>query len=287
MANPTSAFGWQMPTNTDLVKDLPADFEIFGQAVDDSLADLKGGTTGQVLAKASNSDMDFSWVAQDDANAIQNSIVDAKGDLITATANDTPSRLAVGTNGQVLKANSSTSTGLEWGSVSVSDSFTLLNSGSTTLSGASTRTVSGISGKDKIFIVIVGASAAANNYFRIRINGVSTSTYFLAGNAYSPDSAYAAYNWNSVSDPSATGWVLGKLSSNAASVMNGGIMIFGCNSTSTKVAHWSAGATTSSGTQPEARISFGYHGDANAVTSVSIVSDGGNFDAGDWYVYGA
>ena len=66
MTNPTSNFGWQMPTSTDLVTDLPADFEVFGQAVDTSLADLKGGTTGQVLSKATNTDMDFTWIAQDD-----------------------------------------------------------------------------------------------------------------------------------------------------------------------------------------------------------------------------
>lgn len=114
MANPTTNFGWQMPTSTDLVTDLPADFEVFGQAVDTSLVDLKGGTTGQVLSKASNTDMDFTWVAQDDSNAIQNAIVDAKGDLITATAADTPARLAVGTNGQTLVADSSTATGLKW-----------------------------------------------------------------------------------------------------------------------------------------------------------------------------
>lgn len=114
MTNPTSNFGWQMPTSTDLVTDLPADFEVFGQAVDTSLADLKGGTTGQVLSKATNTDMDFTWVAQDDSNAIQNAIVDAKGDLISATAADTPARLAVGTNGQVLTADSTAATGLKW-----------------------------------------------------------------------------------------------------------------------------------------------------------------------------
>lgn len=64
MANPTSNFGWQMPTNTDLVTDLPADFETFGQAVDTSLADLKGGTTGQILTKNSNTDMDFVWSSE-------------------------------------------------------------------------------------------------------------------------------------------------------------------------------------------------------------------------------
>ena len=114
MTNPTSNFGWQMPTSTDLVTDLPADFETFGQAVDTSLADLKGGTTGQVLAKASNTNMDFTWVAQDDSNAIQNAIVDAKGDLITATGSDTPARLAVGNNGETLVADSSATTGLRY-----------------------------------------------------------------------------------------------------------------------------------------------------------------------------
>jgi hypothetical protein len=66
MSNPTSNFNWQMPTNTDLVSQLPADFEVFGQAVDSSLADLKGGTAGQVLAKNTNTDMDFVWIEQDD-----------------------------------------------------------------------------------------------------------------------------------------------------------------------------------------------------------------------------
>jgi hypothetical protein len=63
MSNPTSNFGWQMPTPTDLVTDLPADFEVFGQAVDTDFVDLLGGTTGQVLSKTSNTDLDFTWVA--------------------------------------------------------------------------------------------------------------------------------------------------------------------------------------------------------------------------------
>jgi len=65
MTNPTSNFNWQMPTPTDLVADLPADFEVFGQAVDTSMADLLGGTTGQILAKASNTNMDFAWITND------------------------------------------------------------------------------------------------------------------------------------------------------------------------------------------------------------------------------
>jgi hypothetical protein len=116
MTNPTNPFNWQMPTASDLVTDLPADFETFGQAVATSMADLLGGTTGQVLSKASNTDMDFTWVAQDDANAIQNAIVDAKGDLIAATAADTPARVAVGGNYGFLQANSGAAAGIEWNS---------------------------------------------------------------------------------------------------------------------------------------------------------------------------
>ena len=65
MTNPTTPFNWQMPTSTDLVTDLPADFETFGQAVATSMADLLGGTTGQILSKASNTDMDFTWITND------------------------------------------------------------------------------------------------------------------------------------------------------------------------------------------------------------------------------
>lgn len=113
MANTTN-FGWETPDDTDLVKDGAAAMRTLGNAIDTSLVDLKGGTTGQVLSKATNADMDFSWVTTDDANAIQNAIVDAKGDLIAASAADTPARLAVGANGETLVADSSTTTGLRW-----------------------------------------------------------------------------------------------------------------------------------------------------------------------------
>ncbi|CAB4222175.1 hypothetical protein UFOVP1656_17 [uncultured Caudovirales phage] len=74
MANPTTNFGWVMPTSTDLVTDLPADFAVFGQGVDTTMAELKGGTTGQILSKASSTDMDFTWIA------------DSVGDITGVTA---------------------------------------------------------------------------------------------------------------------------------------------------------------------------------------------------------
>lgn len=119
----TSNFGWTTPADTDLVKDGAAAIRTLGNGIDTSFLDLKGGTTGQVLSKASNTDLDFTWVAQDDSNAIQNAIVDAKGDLITATAADTPARLAVGANGTVLTADSAEATGLKWATPASGSSF--------------------------------------------------------------------------------------------------------------------------------------------------------------------
>ncbi len=99
MSNPTTPFSWQMPTATDLVTDLPADFEVFGQAVATSLADLLGGTTGQVLAKASNADMDFVWSA--DAAGMTNPMT-TTGDTIYSSSGSTPARLGIGSTGNVL-----------------------------------------------------------------------------------------------------------------------------------------------------------------------------------------
>ena len=65
MTNPTTNFGWVMPTSTDLVTDLPADFNVFGQAVDTSMSGLLGGTTGQVLSKTSGTNMAFTWINND------------------------------------------------------------------------------------------------------------------------------------------------------------------------------------------------------------------------------
>jgi hypothetical protein len=113
MSNPTSNFGWQMPTPTDLVTSLPADFEVFGQAVDSSMADLKGGTTGQILSKATNTDMDFVWIAND------------QGDITGITA--TSPLTGGGTSGAVTVGIQSASTS-QSGAVQLSDSTSTTSS---------------------------------------------------------------------------------------------------------------------------------------------------------------
>jgi hypothetical protein len=141
MTNPTSNFGWQMPTSTDLVTDLPADFEVFGQAVDTSMADLKGGTTGQILSKATNTDMDFVWIAND------------QGDItgITAstplTGGGTSGAITIGIQdgttaqkGAVQLENSTSSTSTTTAAVpaSVKSAYDLANTANTTAGSAST-----------------------------------------------------------------------------------------------------------------------------------------------------
>jgi len=175
MATTTPNFGWTVPTSTDLVKDGATAIETLGDGIDASFVGLKGGTTGQVLSKTSGTDLAFTWVAQDDSNAIQNAIVDAKGDLITATAADTPARLAVGTNGQVLTADSTAATGVAWATPASGGGMTLLST--TTLSGTST-TISSISQSYKnLFVVISGVTSSANQMvLRIAPNGTTNAT---------------------------------------------------------------------------------------------------------------
>ena len=164
MATVTPNFNWPVPTSTDLVKDGATAIEALGDSIDASLLDLKGGTTGQVLSKTSATDMDFTWVTSDDANAIQNTIVDAKGDLITATAADTPARLAVGTNGQTLVADSSTATGLKWATasgggkvlqvVSGTTNTTIANSTSTYADTGVTATITPTLSTSKVLVLV-------------------------------------------------------------------------------------------------------------------------------------
>ena len=65
MATTTTNYGWDIPQSTDLVKDGATAIATLGQDIDTAFVDLKGGTTGQILSKTSNTDLDFTWIAND------------------------------------------------------------------------------------------------------------------------------------------------------------------------------------------------------------------------------
>jgi hypothetical protein len=128
----TTNYGWTTPADTDLVKDGAAAIRTLGSSIDSTLK------------------------TQIDAQ-IPDSLLTTKGDIIAATGASTPARLAVGTNDQVLIADSTAATGLKWGTPA-SGGYTLLST--TTLSGSATN-ITGISQSyTDLLIVLNGVTTA-------------------------------------------------------------------------------------------------------------------------------
>jgi hypothetical protein len=173
----TTNFNWTTPDDTALVKDGAAAIRTLGSSIDTSFVDLKGGTTGQVLSKASNTDLDYTWVTQDDANAIQNSIIDAKGDIIGASADNTPARLPIGSNGYVLTADSAETLGIKWAAVAApAAGLTFLASSSP--SAAASLTMDSVFSSTYRNYLLVGSftgSADAGVQIRFRTGGTDNT----------------------------------------------------------------------------------------------------------------
>jgi hypothetical protein len=264
MATTTPNFGWSVPTSTDLVKDGATAIETLGDSIDASFLDLKGGTTGQVLSKASNTDLDYTWVTTDDANAIQNAIVDAKGDLIAATAADTPARLAVGTNGYRLTADSTAATGLAWKEEGVSwvstTSFTAATSVSVNNCFVAANTTymvqfyGTLCTSTKMFMRLSGTDATGFSYTNAAIANSGTAGVTVTG------SAAASLN---------TGWpVFAQL--NTTGINSGTVMITNAAATINTTFNSLPSYTEASGPTRGLTISSGIHTVATAYDGFTI-----------------
>jgi hypothetical protein len=285
MPTTTPNFGWSVPVSTDLVKDGATAIELLGDSIDASLVDLKGGTTGQVLAKASGTDMDFSWVAQDDSNAIQNAIVDAKGDLIAASAADTPARLAVGTNGQILTADSAEATGLKWATPATS-SAGLVKIAKTTFSGATSASFNDVftSTYNNYRLMIQLDSTSGNNQpvaLRLRVSGTDSSANYNSATSYNSgtDVAYAYRNLSGTDD-----FRLPEIDDNYSNEWYASIDVYSPQQTR-KTGFISSSYNTSLSGNACYEMTTGVHTSATSYTGFSLVSATGNL-AGTVWIYG-
>jgi hypothetical protein len=248
----TTNYSWTTPDDTDLVKDGASAIRTLGSAID---------TTVYNNANA----------------AIAKSIVDAKGDIIAGTGSDTVSRLAVGTDGYVLTADSTVSTGLKWAAASAGGGgWTQISS--TSLSGASVS-FTGISGSYNSLLLVVKNQTNNTADGKLRITPNSTGGFRWSGTSagsvynqtgsvqFQPNTTMARTDSNNV-------FTLQIWNYTDSSEYGRGFMGTGY--------YWSGSAETSLIVAGTCVVPSPY----TAVTSLTIDNSGGTFSGGTAILYG-
>lgn len=268
----TTNFNWSTPDDTALVKDGAAAIRTLGSSIDSSFVDLKGGTTGQVLSKATNADLDYTWVTQDDANAIQNSIIDAKGDIIGASADNTPARLPVGSNGFVLTADSAETLGIKWAAVAA-PAAGLSFIASSSPSAAASLTMDSVFTSTYRNYLLVGSftgSADAGVQIRFRTGGTDNTN-----NSYS----YTVL-FNNTSSVSGTGGATGQTEGKFTNSGSSGTSVFSATIFNPQVADSTGYMTNQARFIGGSQARCDFYGGFNTTTSFDgfkLLPDSGTF----------
>jgi hypothetical protein len=249
----TTNYSWSTPDDTALVKDGAAAIRSLGTAIDSTVFTNAG-------------------------NAIQKTLIDAKGDLIVGSAADTVARLAAGTNGHYLSANSGATNGVEWVAPPSSGSLTLINTGGTTLSGATTTISSIPSGYKHLELHVVQWQPVTDgSYLGIRYNSDSNTRYAqagLTGGITGTFNANIIYVTDGTYNASATGFAK--------------VDIYDYANTSV----WKVGHTlgyhkyTGSNTSYGIRFDGHCYNQTTAITSITFSTSGGDINSGTAYLYG-
>jgi hypothetical protein len=254
----TTNYGWTTPDDTALVKDGAAAIRTLGSSVDTTTKALNPETTlGDIAYRSS-------------------------------TAN-VKTRLGLGTAGQVLQVNSG-ATAPEWATPAGGGAnWSLLNAGGTSLSGTSTS-ITGISGQDKLMILVKSAShgTAFDYSLEIQFNTNTGSVYYQtgfeivgAGATIGASSLYGVDRTITSVKPCST-------SANAGSVASAFCLITGCNSAGVKAFTAGGGGNSASGATDNKLANIGGVFDSTAtISSVQIKFGGGTFDAGTVFIYGS
>jgi hypothetical protein len=210
-----------------------------------------------------------------------------KGDLFGYNTGN--ARVPIGTNGQVLTADSTQALGLKWATAGGAGSnFTLLNSGGTALTGAGTITVSGISGMNKLMLVFgdVGATSTGTTYLNVLLNGDTGANYYAYG---IKSKAFSTY------DPTMVTYHFGNGASSvriatrnvSSGYYTGYFLVDGCNASGVKVFQNAGSGEAGGSNSQEAYTTGGYYNSSSTISSVSLNLSSNNFNAGTLFVYGS
>jgi len=251
----TTNYGWTTPDDTALVKDGAAAIRTLGTSIDTTTKNLNPSTTlGDIEYRSS-------------------------------TAN-TNTRLAIGSTGNVLTVAGGVPS---WAAPAGGGSnWSLLNAGGTSLTAAQTITISGISGKDKVMVLVSGASSAsATSEMSFNVNGDNSSgNYVNLGSRIVGYGPYDSSNNSLLNVTSGNDIIFGRMANSASFSVSGGMTMTGCNSSGVKQFISCGGANSDGVSNFNTNFSTqGIWNNSATITSVTVRSSIGNFDAGTVFVY--